>query len=358
MILVSGNFLNDTKNFYLLYPKKVYVNVPQTFLKDALNNNKVYFILISFEKSIEKYKYNKKEKSSILNIKNLVIEIKGFDKVNLEKLKRNLLKKDYEVGFLNWEIQKKEYLNLIKKIKEEIKKGTFYQVNLTNRANFSFERKSENDLLSLFLNFYKTQKVPYAYLISLKDFFIISGSMELFLKREKEKLLSGPIKGTISIKESIKNLFSEKEKSEHLMIVDIMRNDINLIGKEKKVELFKVEKYSTLYHLVSYIYGESFLDNYFIIDRTLPVASVTGAPKYTACKFIFENEPFNRETYCGISILKMSKDFFVSCVNIRHILGKGNKLSYFSGGGIVYDSYPEKEWEEINLKMKAFLNAI
>ncbi len=182
--------------------------------------------------------------------------------------------------------------------------------------------------------------------------------MELFLKRKGNLIVSAPIKGTISSNENIKNLLSAKELSEHLMIVDIMRNDINKVGNEQKVDLFKIEKYSTLYHLVSYIYGKTNLDNYFLIKNILPVSSITGAPKYTACKFIYYNEPFERETYCGISILKLSKNELVSCVNIRHIIGKENFLYYYSGGGIVFDSNPLNEWNEINLKMRAFLNTL
>jgi len=349
-MIISGTFLGDKKDsLYALKVKRIYFNVDESELEKFLNNEKIYFIILFFENTLKSFNFKYKKKSCNLYLRNIVLEVEDIEKSIIEKNNKQL-----NLEFISWEIEKADYIRLINIIKKEIELGTFYQVNLTNRATF-YNTENPKDI---FFSFFLSQKVPFAYFLNFNSFFLISGSMELFLKRKKNLIISGPIKGTISKKENIKNLFSEKELSEHLMIVDIMRNDINKVGREIKVKLFKVKKYSTLYHLVSYIYGETSLDNYLLIKNVLPVSSVTGAPKYTACKFIYYNEPFERESYCGISILKLSKDNFISCVNIRHIIGKEKFLYYYSGGGIVFDSDPEKEWKEINLKMQAFLNIL
>ncbi|ADO44764.1 Chorismate binding protein [Hydrogenobacter thermophilus TK-6] len=242
----------------------------------------------------------------------------------------------------------KEKVNEVKKLIEE---GIVYQINLTNRFTFSLK----GDPFDLFLKFYARQPVDYAFFLDLDDFYIISGSMELFLRREGKKLRSEPIKGTASKREELKK--SEKDRAENLMITDVVRNDLGIVGKCVEVkDLFGIRKYKTLYHMYSAVECETTASLKAILFATFPPASVTGAPKRKAVEVIDSLEPHCRDLYCGCAgFLKSEEDFTLS-VLIRTALGDGKTLSYYAGCGIVWDSDPQKELREVYLKMKAFFS--
>ena len=244
-----------------------------------------------------------------------------------------------------------EFKRRVEKIKEYIAQGDVYQINLTSRFDFEVEGSPKD----LFFSFYERQPVPYAFFLEIGDLFILSGSMELFLKKEGDLILSKPIKGTGRTSEEI--LSSEKERAENLMITDMMRNDLGRVsrtGSVKVEELFRVERYRTLCQMHSTVVGKTDKSVDEILRVTFPPASVTGAPKYRAVQIINELEPHPRGYYCGAAgLIKKNGDFTLS-VLIRTAYGGGSKISYFAGCGIVWDSDPEKEWEELLLKTKAF----
>ncbi len=246
---------------------------------------------------------------------------------------------------------REDFINKIRKIKEYIASGDVYQINLTSRFDFLLE----GDPQSLFLSFYLRQPVPYAFFAQLENLSIISGSMELFLKKTGSRLESRPIKGTGKNPREI--LSSPKEKAENLMITDMVRNDIGRVARTGSVrveELFKVERYKTLCQMHSTVVGETDKTLPQILKATFPPASVTGAPKYRAVQIIDLLEPHARGYYCGTAgLIRKNGDFTLS-VLIRTAFGGGSKISYFAGCGIVWDSDPEKEWEELLLKVKAF----
>jgi anthranilate/para-aminobenzoate synthase component I len=186
--------------------------------------------------------------------------------------------------------------------------------------------------------------------------------MELFLHKEGEKLTSKPIKGTLPITENPERFKElEKELAENLMITDMVRNDLGRVarvGSVKVSSLFEVESYKTLHQLVSTVECKTDATFEEIIRATFPPASVSGAPKRRAVEIIAEIEPHAREIYCGtVGVIKPNGDF-VANVSIRTAILRENTLSYYAGGGIVYDSDPEREWREVNLKAEAFLKAI
>jgi para-aminobenzoate synthetase component 1 len=265
--------------------------------------------------------------------------------------------KPFSVSFKGQSLGKEEYLKRFEKIKRYIERGDIYQVNFTVRFDFFLE----GDPFSLYKSFIETQPVPYGVFLKAYDFFLLSGSMELFLKKGSKKLISKPIKGTLPKDADPSEFFKlEKELAENLMITDMVRNDLGRVAKygTVKVEkLFGVETYNTLHQLVSTVSCETDKGFKEIIENTFPPASVTGAPKRRAVEIIAELEPHTREVYCGtIGVIKPNGDFTCN-VAIRTAFGRKNELFYYAGGGIVYDSQPLKEWNEVLLKMEAFLKA-
>jgi aminodeoxychorismate synthase component I len=280
-----------------------------------------------------------------------------YDKLDLKEVSESKRSSMHVSDFT-----KNEYLKILENAKLYISSGDIYQVNLSQKFNTS----SINNAYSTLIKFYEAQPVPYSALINFYDHIFISGSMELFLRKNGNKIVTKPIKGTAKrskdkivdkkIKEQLRS--SKKEKAENLMIVDLMRNDLGRIcktGSVKVNELFRINEYKTLFQMESEIEGvlrnNSTLQE--IISSTFPPGSVTGAPKSRALEIIDELEPHYRGPYCGaFGIFYPNMDFTLS-VAIRIMLSVENSTCYWVGGGIVWDSEPEKEYDETLLKAQA-----
>ncbi len=259
------------------------------------------------------------------------------------------------------------YLDMVKSVKTYIAQGDIYQVNLSQRFYTSFRSSP----LSYFLKYYDTQQVPYASYMDFGGFQLLSGSMELFLERKGTKIITNPIKGTVKrgvnkeddILKKTYLISSEKERAENLMIVDLMRNDLGKICKHGSVKvnrLFDIESYSTLHQMVSEVQGELKEDISLseIINKVFPPGSVTGAPKTRTLEIIDEIEPHYRGPYCGaIGIFYPGGEFTLS-VAIRVMTTHSGQSTFWVGGGIVWDSDPQKEYDETILKSKAIRNAM
>lgn len=247
-----------------------------------------------------------------------------------------------------------EYMEGVKKVKELISQGVVYQLNLTARFDYALEGSPK----ALFFKYYMSQPVPYAFFADLDDFYVLSGSMELFLEKRGDYISSKPIKGTSKSREFLEK--SEKDRAENLMITDMVRNDLSKIalrGSVKVEELFKIEGYATLFQMHSKVSALTHKGLEEVLFATFPPASVVGAPKRKAVEVIDSLEPHSRDYYCGCAGLLKDKDFTLS-VLIRTAVGKGGALSYFAGAGIVYDSEPEREWQEVLLKAEAFERSV
>ncbi|MCS7164385.1 MAG: anthranilate synthase component I family protein [Thermodesulfovibrio sp.] len=299
------------------------------------------FSLFSYHLSSETLKLNIK-KPNLIPI--VIVRIRKFKKI-IPKFT------SVRVSFINKVLKDEEFKLGVSKVREFIQDGTVYQINLTNRFDFELHGSP----LALFFNFYRNQPVPYAFFLDVGSFFIISGSMELFLEKVGDKIISKPIKGTSKSESFLRE--SLKDKAENLMITDMMRNDIGRVSKFGSVrvtELFKITKYKTLYQMHSTVEGKTDKNIIEIINQTFPPASVTGAPKRKAVEVIDILEPHEREYYCGCAgLIKNEKDFTLS-VLIRTAIGFRDIISYYAGCGIVWDSIPEKELKELYLKVKAF----
>lgn len=262
---------------------------------------------------------------------------------------------------------KTKYLESIKKIKDYIKNGDIYQVNMTQR----FETDLTQKPINLYAKLRNINPAPFSAYMDFNDYQVLSSSPERFIKLKENILETRPIKGTRPrgknkkednlLKKELKN--SEKDRSELLMIVDLERNDFSKVARTSTVdvkELFTIEKYPTVFHLVSTIQCE--LDNNYnfvdVLKACFPGGSITGAPKIRAMEVIDELEPTTRNLYTGsIGYIDFNGDMDLNIV-IRTMLIKNKKVYFQVGGGIVWDSDPKAEYQESLDKAKALIEAL
>jgi len=262
---------------------------------------------------------------------------------------------------------KAEYIRTVEKAKEYIKKGDIYQVNLSQR----FEADLTTEPYELYLRLREFSPAPFSSYLNFGSCAVISSSPERFLMKKGSYIETRPIKGTRArssdplMDEFNRNelIKSYKDRAEHIMIVDLERNDLGRIceyGSVKPAEFIKLEKYSTVFHLVSTISGrlKKDIDAIDCLTATFPGGSITGAPKIRSMEIIEELEPVKRSIYTGaIGYISFDGNMDMSIV-IRTILVKGKKLYFHAGGGIVYDSDPELEYGETLDKAKGMMQAI
>ncbi len=269
----------------------------------------------------------------------------------------------YRIKDIEAEISRREYINSIKKIKAYIEKGDTYQVNHTFKLNFSFS----GPIMDLYLHLRKKQSVSYSALIKFDEKYILSFSPELFFKRKKELIQVKPMKGTADRgrllredRDNAKQLYlCPKNRSENIMIVDLLRNDLSRISKKGTVKtkrFFDIEKYESLFQMTSTVEGKvrTGVSLYELFKATFPSGSVTGAPKISSMKIIDELEKSPRRIYTGsIGFLSPNGESAFN-VAIRTLLidTQRKKGEMGIGSGIVYDSDPKKEHAECILKAK------
>ncbi|RKY39828.1 MAG: aminodeoxychorismate synthase component I [Candidatus Omnitrophota bacterium] len=268
-------------------------------------------------------------------------------------------KKAYQIKNLRLNINKELYLSAIERIKEFLRQGETYEVNYTMKYKFDLN----GSVYQLYSDLHNSQSVSYSGFIKAKDFKILTFSPELFFRKRGRRITVRPMKGTTPRAESTRAeemnkrlLFSdEKNRAENLMIVDLLRNDlgrISEIGSVQVKEMFTVERYETLFQMTSTIEGRlrKDVDFYQIFASLFPSGSVTGAPKIRTMEIIKELERERRQIYTGaIGFIKPCRDAVFN-VAIRTILLQKEKGEMGVGSGIVYDSEPEKEYEECRLK--------
>ena len=274
---------------------------------------------------------------------------------------------NFRVGELYSNFSEEEYIATIESIQDDIKDGTYYELNLSRMISANFEGSP----FALFKAMRKIGPVPMASFISTKKWSICSSSPEIFLEKKGSLIRSNPIKGTRPrnkvaqddklLIESLLN--SDKEKAENLMIVDLVRNDFNRIAKSGSVKvskLFQIETYETVHQMVSEVIAELRTDIAWmdILKATYPMGSMTGAPKIEAMKSIDKYERNKRSIYSGsIGCFSPNNDAILSVV-IRTAFIQNDKLFYGVGGAITSDSDPKQEWEETIIKTQALLQAL
>tara|TARA_Y100001936_G_scaffold40783_1_gene39339 strand:- start:3421 stop:4833 length:1413 start_codon:yes stop_codon:yes gene_type:complete len=299
-------------------------------------------------------------KNAYIKTKSDLIEIAEKIHNKLKNLKIDISKK-LPGSKLTAIIDKNKYIKKIESIKKEIISGELIQCVLTQR----FKKTSKVD--DQYLIEYLSQNYPseYIYQISLKEFSITGSSPEMFLKVANKIATIRPVAGTIaSIKGETKELIdklksSVKDKAEHIMLVDLARNDLGKVanpGSVKVDKLMETMVYNNVIHLVSEVNGELRDDKDFLdaFSSTFPIGTLVGAPKIRAAELINDLEEEGRGPYCGaIGWFSCEGNLEASTI-IRTVIKKDEELSFNGGGGIVFDSIPEVEYQETLDKVKAF----
>ena len=264
-------------------------------------------------------------------------------------------------------ISKDKFKSLVMRAKKYIKKGDIFQVVLSQR----FERKIEKKPIEIYNYLRKSNPSPFMFFFNYKDFNILGSSPEILVRLRKGEITIRPIAGTRprgknnkeDRKYELELLKDKKELAEHLMLLDLGRNDVGKVAKINSVkvtEQFKVEKYSHVMHIVSNVIGK--FNNRFSLFETLlsgfPAGTVSGAPKIRAMEIIDELEKNKRKLYAGGIGYFTPNNEFDTCIALRTALIKNNKFYVQAGAGVVADSKPEKEYAETINKAKALMRAV
>ena len=275
--------------------------------------------------------------------------------------------KDSDKVELDFSISESEYCKTIEQLQHEIQLGNVYEVN------YCVEALGEGDIdpVTTYLNLNALTKAPYSALARFGDRYIVSGSPELFLSYDGDRLVSQPIKGTRKRSEledealihDLKN--SAKDRSENIMIADLVRNDLSKVAEKATVnadEICQVHTYESVHQLVSTISckkrPECSLEE--VIHATFPMGSMTGAPKIAAMKIIEREENFMRGAYSGTLGFVRGDGTYTFNVLIRTIIYDMDTkvISVPAGGAITIESVPKDEYEEVKIKLAAMKRAL
>ena len=288
-----------------------------------------------------------------------VIKIDRDDIIKLKNNEGGVLKKSLNLKGIN------HYKNKIKTIKSYLKAGDVYQINYTQPIEYDLEKISAFDL---FVKLFRVAKPKFGTYLNTNEFQILSMSPENFFTKINNQISSSPIKGTSKRSDDLledkklkqKLINSEKDKAEHIMIVDLIRNDLGKIcnfGSVKTKNLFKVHSFKTIHHMITEISGElkSSIEEKDIFQALFPGGSITGAPKESSMRIIDKIENYSREIYTGSIGLISSNNDMIFNIAIRTLRLINDKAIYPVGGGIVWDSKPIDERNEA-IDKSAILN--
>ncbi len=263
--------------------------------------------------------------------------------------------------------QKSEFCSIVDKAKEYIRKGDIIQVVLSQR----FKIKTQKDPFDIYRDLRSLNPSPYMFFLKLKDFILVGSSPEMLVRCENGILEARPIagtrrRGTNDLEDSklAKELLQDKkERAEHVMLVDLARNDLGRVAKTGNVtvgEFMRVERYSHVMHIVSDVTAELDPKNdaYDVLRACFPAGTVSGSPKIRAMEIIDELENTKRGPYAGcVGYFSFSQNMD-TCITIRTIVIKDNMAYIQAGAGIVLDSIGENEYLESINKAKALVEAI
>jgi len=304
----------------------------------------------------------------------------GRDPARLERFRRRMLSvaersakavrpgAPYRVlGEVASNMTRAEYHGAIARIKRYILDGDCYQVNFAQR----FSVAAEGDPWQAYRELRRLNAAPFSAYLSTPHCKVLSSSPERFLRLRDGRVETKPIKGTVPrgttpaedfmLAEMLQN--SPKDRAENLMIVDLLRNDLGKVcatGSVTVPELFKLESYARVHHLVSKVCGrlERGRDALSLMRACFPGGSITGAPKLRSMEIIEELEPHRRGVYCGsIGYIGFDGDMD-SNIAIRTLVHSAGMTRLWAGGGIVADSDPETEYRETYHKASALLDLL
>jgi len=331
-------------------------------IDDLIDDGFVGYSLMNYEAG---YLFEKTLNKFLPKNENL-IQFFFYDKKNVQLINSSEIdfveSEKYKIKNFKLNTSKSEFQKSIKIIKAYIEEGDTYQVNYTIKGKFDFE----GSYPGLFSNLVFNQSAQYIAVINNNGKIIISLSPEMFFEIKGRKIRSKPMKGTASrgsdhsndefIKYELR--LSEKNRAENVMIVDLIRNDLGRIseyGSVKVKNIFDVEKYESVYQMVSTV--ESKLKKYVklsdVLKNIYPCGSITGAPKIRTMEIINELEKKNRAIYTGsIGLIRKNRITFNIPIRTLSIDKRSGKGEIGLGSGIVWDSIAEDEYDETKLKGK------
>lgn len=366
--LISGYFSYDSIRYVEKIPNKcnddlklpdVRLLRPRTLIIHDNLKKKIFYIINVFKDE----KINNYEKR-YSDIKKEINKLLNQSSLSKNYLKQKITSKNIKVKS---NTTKSKFLNMVNKAKNYIRIGDIFQVVLSQR----FEAKLSKSPLDIYKKLRVTNPSPFMYFFNFPDFQIIGASPEILVRLRDNKITVRPIAGTRPRGKNTKedNLFAKdllkdkKELSEHLMLLDLGRNDAGKVSKintVKVTESFTIEKYSHVMHIVSNVVGT--YDKQYSKFKSLlagfPAGTVSGAPKIRAMEIIDELESSKRKVYAGGIGYFSANGEFDTCIALRTAVAKNNKFYVQAGAGIVADSKPTKEFEETVNKAKALLNAL
>jgi anthranilate synthase component 1 len=365
--LISGYFSYDSIRYVEKIPNKckddlklpdVRLLRPRTLVIHDNLKKKIFYIINIFND--EKILNYKKKYFAIENeINDLLIKASFIKDNSNSNTKTNIKVKS--------NTSKIKFLRMVNKAKKYIKIGDIFQVVLSQR----FEAKLSKTPLEIYKKLRITNPSPFMYFFNFEDFQIIGASPEILVRLRDNKITVRPIAGTRPRGKNLKqdNFFAKdllkdkKELSEHLMLLDLGRNDagkVSKIGTVKVTESFMIEKYSHVMHIVSNVIGvyNKQFSKFKSLLAGFPAGTVSGAPKIRAMEIIDELETTKRKVYAGGIGYFSANGEFDTCIALRTAVAKNKRFYVQAGAGIVADSNPIKEYEETVNKAKALMNAL
>ncbi|MDC0915628.1 anthranilate synthase component I [Candidatus Pelagibacter sp.] len=366
--LISGYFSYDSIRYIEKIPNncKNDLNLPDVRLlrprtlviHDNLKKEIFYIINIFNDEKIINYQ----KKFEDIKSKLFKLTVQSTLK-NLNKSKNNVVKNIKVIS----NTPKNKFLNMVNKAKKYIKLGDIFQVVLSQR----FEAKLTKNPLEIYKKLRVTNPSPFMFFFNFTDFQIVGASPEILVRLRDNKITVRPIAGTRPRGKTKKEdhyfekdlLKDKKELSEHLMLLDLGRNDagkVSKINSVKVTESFIIERYSHVMHIVSNVIGEynKKFSKFKSLLAGFPAGTVSGAPKIRAMEIIDELETTRRKVYAGGIGYFSANGEFDTCIALRTAVAKNKKFYVQAGAGIVADSKPLKEYEETVNKAKALINAL
>ena len=366
--LISGYFSYDSIRYIEKIPNNckndlhlpdVRLLRPRTLvIYDNLKKEIFYIVNVFNDEKIKNYV--KKYEEIKIELSKLLIQ-------STLKILGNSSKKNNKIIKVKSNTSKNKFIRMVDRAKKYIKLGDIFQVVLSQR----FEAKLTKKPLEIYKKLRITNPSPFMFFFNFNDFQIIGASPEILVRLRDNKITVRPIAGTRPRGKTTKeDLFYEKdllkdkkELSEHLMLLDLGRNDAGKVSKintVKVTESFIIERYSHVMHIVSNVIGEynKKFSKFKSMLAGFPAGTVSGAPKIRAMEIIDELETTKRKVYAGSIGYFSANGEFDTCIALRTAVAKNNKFYVQAGAGIVADSKPINEYEETINKAKALINAL
>ncbi len=366
--LISGYFSYDAIRYIEKIPNtcKDDLNLPDVRLLRPRtlvihdNFKKEIFYIINIFKDEKINNYQKKFDEIRSDLFRLLIQSSIKDISNNSTLKSQNIK-------VKSNTTKNKFLQMVNKAKEYIKLGDIFQVVLSQRFEANLSKKP----IDIYKKLRITNPSPFMFFFNFNDFQIIGASPEILVRLRDNKITVRPIAGTrprgktkrddINFEKDLLN--DKKELSEHLMLLDLGRNDAGKVSKintVKVTESFIIERYSHVMHIVSNVVGKhnKKISKFKSLLAGFPAGTVSGAPKIRAMEIIDELEKTKRKVYAGGIGYFSANGEFDTCIALRTAVAKKDKFYVQAGAGIVADSKPIKEYEETVNKAKALINAL